>query len=492
MGEIPQGMFTDAPLLVIDGRHQASKADGSIDVFNPSRGIRLAQISSGCNLDVDLAVSAARKAFDEGPWSSLPPSDRKATLHRLADLIHRDAELFDQIDAIEMGKPVSTWRADAAAASEYVRYHAEAADKVAGTVLPTDGRSYHTLRAVPRGVVGAITPWNFPTYNAAMKIGPALAAGNTMVLKPSELSSFSALRLAQLGLEAGLPPGVLNVVLGHGHTVGKALALHEGVDMITFTGSTNVGKLIMQYAGQSNMKKILAECGGKCPQVVFDDGINLDAAAEFISLYLLTNQGQVCSAGTRLLVQRSLETKLLDKLTKRFNAIKPGDAWQPDTTFGPLVSKGQCEKVLAYIEAGTKSGGELVVGGTRLLGDSGGNFIAPTIFRDVPSSASIAQEEIFGPVLSVTAFDEEAEAIELANGTRYGLNAYVWTADLGRGMRMGEAIRSTVSIRSGNSKGIGPGYAGTVEPLGDSGIGPEGGLAGLSGYLRHHAVGFFY
>jgi len=492
MPELLASFFERSPQLAIDGRFEESASDQTIEIVNPSNGSRLAEIPFGSEQDVDRAVRGARAAFESGTWSAAPAAERKAVLSRFADLIARDAAQFDAIDATEMGKPVSTWRFNAAAAADHFRYHAEAADKVTGIVLPTDGHSYQALRPVPRGVVGAITPWNFPTYNAVMKIAPALAAGNSLVLKPSELSSFSALNMARLALEAGVPPGVLNVVLGAGAVVGRALALHNDVDMITFTGSTAVGKLMMQYSGMSNMKKVLAECGGKCPQIVFDDGIDIDAAADFIALYLLTNQGQVCSAGTRLLVQRTIETTLLDRLKARFAAIVPGDARETKTTFGPLVSRPQMERVVAHIRSGPASGAELVVGGGRLLEASGGFYVEPTIFRNVPPSASIAQEEIFGPVLSVSAFDTADEAARLANGTRYGLNAYVWTASISTGMRMSEAIRSTVSVRSGPSRGRGAGHAGANEPFGDSGLGAEGGLVGLGSYLRHHSVSFYY
>ncbi|GAA4107231.1 aldehyde dehydrogenase family protein [Aminobacter aganoensis] len=492
MIEVPAHFFQRAPQLVIDGNREDSASDQTIEVVNPSNGRRLTEIPAGSEKDVDRAVSAARRTFESGKWSSTAAADRKAVLTQLADLIVRDASDLDAIDAAEMGKPVSTWRFNARAAADHCRFYAEATDKITGVVLPTDGSSYHALRPVPRGVVGAITPWNFPTYNAVMKIAPALAAGNSLVLKPSELSSFSALRLAQLASEAGVPPGVFNVVLGSGGVVGKALALHNDVDMITFTGSTAVGKLMLQYSGLSNMKNVLAECGGKCPQIVFDDGVDLDAAADFIALYLLTNQGQVCSAGTRLLVQKSIEQSLLSRLASRFGAIRPGMALDPETTFGPLVSRTQLEKVIEKIRSGHESGAELVLGGGRLLTDTGGFYLEPTIFRMVPPSANIAQDEIFGPVLSVSTFETANQAAQLANGTRYGLNAYVWTASMATGMQMAESIRSTVSVRSGVSRGRGAGHAGTGEPIGDSGIGAEGGLVGLSSYLRHHSVGFFY
>lgn len=484
-------VFKGLPRLPIGGEAVDSASDRNIDVINPSNGRRIAEIPAGSTLDVDLAVRTARSAFEAGSWSGAPAAMRKEVLLRLASSIRKEASRLDLIDATEMGKPISTARFNALAAADHFAFHAEAADKVTGHVLPTDGQSFQSLRLVPRGIVGAITPWNFPTYNAVMKLAPALAAGNCVVLKPSELSSFSALRIAELAAEAGVPPGALNVVLGDGRTVGKALALHTDVDMITFTGSTEVGKLIMQYAGQSNMKSVLLECGGKCPQIVFDDGVDLDAAADFIALYLLTNQGQVCSSGTRLLVQRSVEEAMLDRLVERFSDVQIGDAILPTTDFGPLASAAQCKKVLAHIEQGKKCA-ELVTGGKPVLNEGGGNFVLPTIFRAVPPDATIAQEEIFGPVLSVTAFDTVDEAIRLANGTKFGLNAYAWTASTATAHRLAQAIRSAVSVRSGKSQGRGPGHAGSNEPFGNSGIGIEGGLAGLKSYLRHHSVGFYY
>jgi len=491
MGNGIQSLFDKKPEILINGSWIPSDSDEYFPVYNPSNGNKLAEIPVGSTNDVEKAVSAARVSFEKGVWSDLPASDRKSVLSKLADRIAEEASDLDLIDALEMGKPISTTRFKASAAADHLRFYAEATDKLNGVVLPTDGHSFHSLRPIPRGVVGAITPWNFPTYNVAMKLGPALAAGNSVVLKPSELSSFAALRIAQLALDAGLPEGVLNVVLGQGQIVGKALALHHGVDMITFTGSTAVGKLMLQYAGQSNMKNVLAECGGKSPQIIFDDGVDLDAAADFIALYILTNQGQVCSSGTRVLVQKTVERELLDKLSSRFTAITVGDASDPHTTFGPLVSKAQHEKVKRFIEEG-KVSAELVIGGTTLLEHTNGNFIAPTIFRNVPPSASIAQEEIFGPVLSVTTFDTEAEAVALANGTAYGSNAYLWSASLRTSMRMAHAIRSTISVRSGASSGRGPSHAGTGEPYGMSGLGAEGGLVGLKSYVRNHSVGFFY
>jgi acyl-CoA reductase-like NAD-dependent aldehyde dehydrogenase len=323
-----------------------------------------------------------------------------------------------------------------------------------------------------------------------LKIAPALAAGNCVVLKPSELSSRSALRLAQLAVEAGLPPGVLNVVPGLGEAVGRALGLHANVDMLTFTGSTAIGKRMLQYSGQSNMKAVMTECGGKSPQIVFADGIDLDAAATRIAQVLLTNQGQVCSVGSRVLVQRSAEPALLEKVQRQFERIVMGRATDPQTTFGPVASSKQCQRVMQYIATAASEGAQLVSGGHKALPDTGGYFIEPTLFRVESAQTSIAREEIFGPVLCVIPFDDEADAIRIANDTMYGLAAYVWTASLSTGMRMAKGIRSSVFISAVASTGEGAGYAFSSEPTAQSGVGTEGGLAGMESYLRRQLVWF--
>jgi acyl-CoA reductase-like NAD-dependent aldehyde dehydrogenase len=467
-----------------------SKGESSVDVINPSTGQRCLSIPIGCDEDVDRAVASAREAFDDGRWSDAPPSLRKRVLHRLADLIEANAADLDALDAAEMGKPISVDFANATSAASLVRFYAEAVDKVMGDVYSSDKSSFVAQRRVPRGVVAAVVPWNFPVYCAALKIAPALAAGNCAVLKPSEMSSRSALRVGQLALEAGLPPGVLNVVLGLGETVGRALGLHQQVDMMTFTGSTAVGKLMMQYAGQSNMKVVMTECGGKSPQIVFDDGVDLDAASEAIAAFLLTNQGQVCSVGSRLLVQRSIESSVLERISNRVQRIVIGEALDPKTTFGPLASAQQCARVMRYIDGAGADGAELVTGGRRVMQETGGYFVEPTIFRRVAPGARIAQEEIFGPVLSVITFEDEQDAMRIANGTPYALAAYVWTASLSTGMKMARGIRSTVLVNAAAPIGEGAGHAASTEPTGRSGNGAESGLAGMESYLRRHFVMF--
>jgi acyl-CoA reductase-like NAD-dependent aldehyde dehydrogenase len=475
-----------APFL--NGALSKSESEATVEVINPSTGRRLISIPAGCEADVDRAVGFACRAFEDGRWSEAPPSFRKKALHRWADLTAAEATALDALDAEEMGKPVGEARANGAVAAELMRFYAEAVDKVTGDVYGSDKGSLVAQRRVPRGVVAAVVPWNFPTFNAVLKLAPALGAGNCVVLKPSELSSRSALRLAHLALQAGLPPSVLNVVPGLGETVGRALGLHRDVNMLTFTGSTEVGKLMLQYAGRSNMKVVMAECGGKAPQIVFADGVDLDVAGESIAQLLLTNQGQICGVGSRLLVQRSIETALLERITARIRQIVMGDALDPKTTFGPVVSANQCARVMRYIETAQADGAQLVTGGKRALPQSGGYFIEPTIFRNVLPTARIAQEEIFGPVLSVSAFEDEAEALRIANGTIYGLIAYVWTANLSTAMRMAKGIRSSVLVNAVAPLGEGPGHAFSSEPTGQSGIGTEGGLAGMESYLRRQLV----
>jgi acyl-CoA reductase-like NAD-dependent aldehyde dehydrogenase len=473
----------------IDGVLSQSDSE-SVEVMNPSNGRHLMSIPAGSEADADHAVASARRAFEDGRWSAAPPSIRKKTLHHLADLIAREATELDALDAAEMGKPVREAFANAAAAADLMRFHAEAVDKITGDVYCSDTRSFVVQRWVPRGVVAAVVPWNFPTYVTVLKVAPALAAGNSVVVKPSELSSRSALRLAHLALQAGLPPGILNVVPGLGGTVGRALALHRDVDMVTFTGSTEVGKWMLQYAGQSNMKVVMTECGGKSPQIVFDDGVDLETAGQEIARMLLINQGQICSVGSRLLVQKSIEPALLETITAWLKKIEIGDALNPQTTFGPVASAKQCSRVLQYMKAAEADGAQLVTGGRRVMQETGGYFVEPTVFRNVSPSARLAQEEIFGPVLSVIPFENEAEAIRIANGTIYGLAAYVWTADLSRGMRMVKGIRSSVRINSATPSGEGSGYAASHEPAGQSGIGTAGGLAGIESYMRRQRVWF--
>ena len=475
---------------LVDAAFGSSRSDKVLDVINPSTGRLLCRIPAGCQADVELAVRASRRAFEDGRWLTQTPSSRKRILHRWADLILTEARELDALDAAEMGKPISERSFSAANAADLVRFHAEAIDKLAGDVLVSDVHSLVVQTLVPRGVVAAVVPWNFPTFNAVLKAAPGLAAGNCVILKPSELSSRSALRLATLALDAGVPPGVLNVVLGAGEVVGEALGLHPEVDMIAFTGSSRVGKAMLHYAAKSNMKVVLAECGGKSPQIVFSDCPDLDAVAGAIAGGLVTNQGQLCSVGSRLIVHAPVQARLLEKIVARLKSVVVGDALNPAVTFGPLASRGQCERVMEYIMGAPGEGARLVTGGRRLLQETGGYFVEPTVFAVSSHDARICQEEVFGPVLSVIPFSTEEEAIHLANSTIYGLMAYVWTASLSTGMRMAKGVQSSVIVNASAPVGIGPGHAFSSEPARQSGIGVEGGLRGLESYARRKSVWF--
>lgn len=476
----------------INGQFVDSTSGKMLETINPSTGEVIFVFPKGTEACAHKAVKSARESYNSGLWRDAPPSQKKQVLMRFADLVDRQAEILDSMDAEEMGKPLSVAFANTKTAVIFIRFCAEAVDKITGTIFNSDRGSSINQRRVPRGVIAAIAPWNFPTFNAIIKVVPALVGGNSVVLKPSELSSRSGILLAELAIEAGLPKGVFNVVPGAGETVGRALALHMDVDMIAFTGSTMVGKLMLQYAGQSNMKVVQAECGGKSPQIIFADGVDLDAAADSIAGSILTNQGQVCVAGSRLLVQKEIERELIDKIIARFEKIEPGNAMDPHTTFGPISTEKQCHKILHNIEKAQKYGAEIIYGGNRLLPESGGFFIEPTILRNVQPQDDIAQMEIFGPVLSVITFEDADDAIRIANGTIYGLAAYVWTSSLSTGMKMIEGVRSSITINAAAPSGEGAGFAFSYEPFGQSGVGVEGGMAGIESYMQRQLVSIYY
>lgn len=472
----------------IDGLIVESQDTGRVDVTNPSDGKKCLTIPAGSDTDVNRAVESARRAFHDGRWSGAAPSFKKSALIRFAELIERNADRLDVLDAVEMGKPVGERFGSATSAAGLVRFYAEAVDKIRGDVFSSDARAFVAQRQVPRGVVAAVVPWNFPTAVAVLKIAPALAAGNTVVLKPSELASRSSMLLAELAVQAGVPKGVLNVVPGLGETVGRALGLHKDVDMIAFTGSTSVGKLMLQYSGQSNMKVVQAECGGKSPHIVFGECDDIDLVSDAIAKSLLVNQGQVCSVGSRLLVHRSIENRVLERIARRFSQIVIGDALDKNTTFGPLVSATQCERVLRHIDTAKTEGAKLVVGGRRVRKESGGFFVEPTLLSGVSPAARISQEEVFGPVLASICFDSEEEMVNIANGTMYGLSAYVWTSNMSIGMRVANRLSSSVRLNAALPMGEGPGYAASSEPYKQSGIGVEGGIAGMETYMRRKRI----
>jgi 4-guanidinobutyraldehyde dehydrogenase/NAD-dependent aldehyde dehydrogenase len=427
----------------IQGEYTAASAGASFDCISPVDGRVLAQVASCDEADANRAVISARTAFESGVWSRLAPAKRKATMIRFANLLQANAEELALLETLDMGKPISdSLGIDIPGSANALRWSGEAIDKIYDEVAATPHEQLGLVTREPVGVVAAIVPWNFPLMMACWKLGPALATGNSVVLKPSEKSPLTAIRVAQLAIEAGIPPGVLNVLPGYGHTVGKALALHMDVDTLVFTGSTRVAKQLMIYAGESNMKRVWLEAGGKSPNIVFADAPDLQAAAESAASAIAFNQGEVCTAGSRLLVESSIKARFLPMVVEALKAWKPGNPLDPATNVGALVDTQQLDTVLGYIEAGRKDGAQVLVGGQRTLEETGGLFVEPTIFDGVSNAMKIAREEIFGPVLSVITFDTAAEAVSIANDTPYGLAAAVWTSDLSKAHLTAKALRA--------------------------------------------------
>jgi 4-(gamma-glutamylamino)butanal dehydrogenase len=436
--------------VFIDGGFRPALSGARFVTENPATGRPLAEVAAGDAADIDLAVRAARRAFDDGRWSSRSPTERKAVLLRLADLLESNLEELATLDSLEAGKPISDCRdVDLPETIKTFRWYAEAIDKIFDAVAPTGDDALGLIVREPVGVVGAVLPWNFPIMMAAWKAAPALAAGNSLIIKPAELTSLSTIRLAELAAEAGLPDGVLNVVPGLGETAGQALGRHMDVDMVSFTGSTEVGRYFLEYAAESNLKGITLECGGKSPQLVMADPPDLDLVAADVLFAGFANMGENCSCGSRLIVHRSVRDALVERLVAQLDGWVVGDPLDPGTRIGPMIERPHLEKVLGYIEAGRAAGARVVAGGGRTLEETGGYFVAPTIFDDVGNDMTIAREEIFGPVLSTIPFDTEDEAVALANATSYGLAASLYTRDIDTAFRVGRAIRAgTVSVNS--------------------------------------------
>lgn len=424
----------------IEGAFVNAKNGATLSTVNPATGDVLAEVASCDDADAELATQVARQAFDKGEWSRLAPGQRKTTLLKLADLMHAHKHELALLDTLDMGKPITSALGDVSGAINCLRYTAESIDKIYGEVAPTGDNNLGLIVREPLGVVASIVPWNFPLMMTAWKIAPALAAGNSVILKPSEKSPLSALRLAQLTQQAGLPTGVFQVLPGYGHTVGKALALSMQVDCLAFTGSTQVGKQLMQYAGQSNLKRVYLECGGKSPNIIFADCQNIDLAAKHAAAAIFHNQGEVCIAGSRLLVENSIRQAFVDKVVEAAANMQPGDPLDPQSFMGAMVDETQYRRVLDYIRQGQEEGATLRTGGEPLNGP--GLFIPPTVFDDVTSAMTIGREEIFGPVLSVFGFDTEEEALTLANDSDYGLAAGVWSQDIDRIMRVSRKLQS--------------------------------------------------
>ena len=430
--------------LFIGGAYVNGVTGQRFETINPATREVLAQMSFGDEKDVDIAVRSARKSFRGGSWSRMAPRERMAVLYRFARLIEENAEQLAVLDTLDMGKPISDMLAvDIPAVVETIQFMAEYIDKMEGSVTNTESGVMHFVLREPIGVVAAISPWNYPLLMATWKVAPALAAGNSVVLKPAEQAPLSCLKLAELFVEAGGPAGVFNVVNGIGEVTGKALALHNDVDKVTFTGSTEVGKLMLQYAGQSNMKRVSLECGGKSPQVFMADTGNIDRAISAAVNGIFANMGEVCNAGSRLLVERPV----YDQFVERFiaagrDAYVCGDPLDPKTNLGPLVTDEAQQRVMSYVEAGKKEGAKLQFGGDTP--DMDGAYVNPTLFTDVNNQMRIAREEIFGPVAAVIPFDGIDEGIAIANDTIYGLAAGVWTADLNKAHRLIREVQAGV------------------------------------------------
>lgn len=428
----------------INGQFVDAASGKTFATENPATGKVLAQIAACDKEDVDRAVHAARQSFESGVWSKMSPTGRKHVLLKLADLIEKHSDEIAVLEALDAGKPITDCMTiDMPETVKTFQWHAEAVDKLYDQIAPSGPEALGLIVREPIGVVGTIVPWNFPLLMAAWKLGPALVTGNSVILKPAEQTTLSALRFAELAAEAGIPEGVLNVVPGLGHTAGQAIARHMDVDMVSFTGSTEIGRKLLGYSGETNLKRITLECGGKSPQVVMRDAGNLDAVAEQAANAVFWNMGENCSAGSRLIVHKSVKDELLNKIMEVSKQLwVVGDPLDPNTRVGSMIEKGHLEKVMSYIETGKSEGADLVLGGQRTLTETGGYFIEPTIFDNVKNTMKIAREEIFGPVLSTIVFDDEDEAVQIANDTCYGLAASLYTDNLNVAHRVSRAIKA--------------------------------------------------
>ncbi|MEM1142928.1 MAG: aldehyde dehydrogenase [Pseudomonadota bacterium] len=432
----------------IDGLFVDAASGATYSNRNPATNDNINEVAKCDIADVDAAVAAARRSFETGSWSGRTPTERKKTLLHLADLVERDIETLALLESLDMGKPVGmSHDYEMPELVESIRWFAEAIDKLYDEIAPAGRGNLAMIRREAVGVVAAVVPWNFPLDMAIWKCIPALAAGNSVVLKPAEQTPLTALHLAKLVAEAGLPKGVFNVLPGFGPDVGQPLGLHMDVDCLAFTGSTEVGKYFISFAAQSNMKLVWLECGGKSPNIVFSDTEDLDRAAEHAAR-VHYNQGEICSSPTRLLVDQAIKEVFLDRVIAHSGAYVPGNPLDPATTMGSLVDVGHCENVMRYIEKG-KEESRLVAGGNRVHIGASNNFVEPTIFDAVEQNHVIAREEIFGPVLSVMAFETEEQAIQIANDSIYGLMASLFTSSLSRAHRVSEALRAgTVVVNS--------------------------------------------
>ena len=427
----------------IAGQRVAARSGETFAKASPIDGRVLGEVARGRAEDIDAAVCAARAAFADARWAGKAPAARKKILQRFADKILAAKEELALLETLDMGKPIQySLGVDVSATARTIGWYAEAVDKIYDEVAPTAASALALITREPMGVIGVVVPWNYPMIMAAWKLGPALAAGNSVVLKPSEKSPLTALRLAELALEAGLPEGVFNVVPGYGHEAGEALALHMDVDAIGFTGSTRVGRKMLEYAGRSNLKRVYNELGGKSAFVVFDDFADIERAAKTVAGSMFFNQGESCNAPSRVLVHEKVAERFLEVVSAEAPKYAPGDPLSGSAEMGALVDETQLKTVLGYIDAGSTEGARLVTGGQRARADTGGFYVQPTVFERVRNDMKIAREEIFGPVMSVIRFKDEAEAIAIANDSSYGLQASVWSDNVNRAHRVARALRA--------------------------------------------------
>jgi aldehyde dehydrogenase (NAD+) len=477
---LPNGIKYDQPTgLFINNEFVPSVSGKTLKVENPATEEILTEVYEADADDVNIAVDAAEAAFKT--WSVMQPSERGRALYRLADLIERDLEILSSIECADNGKAIALARGDVALVAKVIRYYAGYADKVTGTVIETNDGHFTYTRREPIGVCGQIIPWNFPLLMWSWKIGPALATGNTVVLKTAESTPLSALYASKLAVEAGIPPGVINIISGYGAT-GAAISNHMKIKKVAFTGSTNTGRAILKSAAESNLKKATLELGGKSPNIVFADA-DIPKAIEMTNLGIFFNSGEVCCAGSRIYVQDSIYDKFLQQLKERTEANKVGNPFDPETFQGPQTSKTQLDKILHYVDVGKQDGATLVTGGYRL--ERPGWFVAPTVFANVKEDMKVVKEEIFGPVVTVSKFSSVDEVIELANNSEYGLAAGIHTTDVHKAIDVSNRLNAgTIWINTYNNFHEAVPFGG----YGQSGIGREMGEQALENYTQHKAV----
>ncbi|MBY5868680.1 aldehyde dehydrogenase [Rhizobium leguminosarum] len=429
--------------LLVDGKFRSALSGQELDVLSPLDGTRLTTLADAGREDVNLACQSARAAFEAGVWSRTAPAHRKKVLLKLADLIENEALKIAVLGVRDNGTEIAmALKAEPMSAASTFRYYAELIDKTYGEIAPTQSDVLALVHRQPVGVVAVIVPWNFPLMIGAWKIAPALAAGNSVVLKPAETASLTLLRIAELALEAGVPPGIFNVVTGQGAVAGEALGLSMEVDVMAFTGSGGVGRKLLEYSAHSNLKRVYLELGGKSPNIIFADAPDLDKAAKVAAYGIFRNSGQVCIAGSRLLVEASIADQFADKVAKIAASMKVGDPLDLTTEAGALNSETHLDRSLGFAARAQMEGAELLTGGNRILQDTGGWFMAPTVLSKVHPEMEVSRNEVFGPVLAITPFADEAEAICVANDTDFGLASAVWTSNLSRAHRMVESVRA--------------------------------------------------